>query len=353
MNAARALLHDAPRLEVGSVDHGRRLEFDYPIDGWIDFEQGDDTYALVIEVKSNGAPRFVRSGVYQLKGYLAHAHQSHHRDGSRRLIPMLVSPYLSPESRSICRDHDVAYLDLMGNAHLAFDNVYIDRAVAERPKSETRALRSIFAPKAAAVLRVMLRSPHRAWRVADLAHEAHVSLGHVSSVRKALFQREWIEKHDDGVALTQPIALIEAWRENYRRPAGRRVQGYTYLHGKQLNERLSRNLNPRPHRPRAIYSLNSAAQWFAPGARDGSITFYADEAGVRLLKKTLELKTVKRGSNVILRIPVDDTVFEDPIEPSPGLFCTSPIITYLDLWNGNERDREAADYIAKEFFQWA
>ena len=48
---------------------------------------------------------------------------------------------------------------MVGNAHLAFDNVYIDRAVADRPKSETRALRSIFAPKAAAILRVLLRDP--------------------------------------------------------------------------------------------------------------------------------------------------------------------------------------------------
>ena len=75
---------------------------------------------------------------------------------------MLVSPYLSPKSRSICVDHDVAYLDLVGNAHLAFDHVYIDRAVADRPKSETRALRSIFSPKAAAILRALLRDPARA-----------------------------------------------------------------------------------------------------------------------------------------------------------------------------------------------
>ena len=57
---------------------------------------------------------------------------------------MLVSPYLSPESRAICTDHDVAYLDLVGNARLAFDTVYIEHAVADKPRSETRALHSIF-----------------------------------------------------------------------------------------------------------------------------------------------------------------------------------------------------------------
>ena len=352
MNATCALLNRVPRLKVSSVRRDHQVARDCLIDGRIDFEHGDAAYALIIEAKSNGAPGVVRSVVYQLKGYLADVNQSGHGDSSRRLIPMLVSPYLSPESRTICTDHDVAYLDLVGNAHLAFDNVYIDQAVADRPKSERRTLRSIFAPKAAAVLRVMLRSPDRTWRVADLAQEANVSLGHVSNVRKALLEREWIERRDDGVALVQPGALLKIWRENYRRPVAHRVTGYTYLHGKQLNERLSGQLNPHQHRPRAIYSLNSAAQWFAPFARDGTTTFYADEPGLRLLRETLELNSAARGANVVLRIPVDETLFEDTIEPAPGIFCTGPIITYLDLWTGSERDREAAEFIAKEIFPW-
>lgn len=352
LNAARALLDRVPGLEVSSVRNEQQIGGDYLIDGRIEFEHADHPYALIIEIKSNGAPRIVRSVVYQLKGYLAHVRQSDDGDPSRRLIPMLVSPYLSPESRTICTDHGVAYLDLVGNAHLAFDNVYIDQAVADRPKSETRALRSIFTPKAAAVLRVMLRAPERAWRVADLARDAHVSLGHVSNVRKALLEREWIERQDDGVALVQPGALLKTWRENYRRPAAHRVTGYTYLHGRQLNERLSGQLNPHAHRPRAIYSLNSAAQWFAPFARDGTTTFYADEPGLRLLRETLELTAAARGANVILRIPVDETLFEDAIEPAPGIFCTGLIVTYLDLWTGSERDREAAEFVAKEFFPW-
>ena len=352
MSAACALLNRVPGLYVSSVRNEQQIGRDYLIDGRIEFDHGDHPYALIIEVKSNGAPRVVRSVVYQLKGYLAHVRQSGDEDPSRRLIPMLVTPYLSPESRTICTDHDVAYLDLVGNAHLAFDNVYIDKAVADRPKSETRALRSIFTPKAAAVLRVMLRSPDRTWRVADLAREANVSLGHVSNVRKNLLEREWIERLDDGVALVQPGALLKTWRENYRRPVAHRVTGYTYLHGKQLNERLSGQLNPHPHRPRAVYSLNSAAQWFAPFARDGTTTFYADEPGLRLLREMLELNSTTSGANVILGIPVDDTLFDDAIEPAPGIFCTGPIITYLDLWTGSERDREAAEYVAKEFFPW-
>ena len=342
-NTIRDLLGHVPNLAIRSVDYEEHVGR-YQIDLRVALSRGGVNYALIIEVKANGAPRFVRSAIYHLRDYVVHA------DAGHRLIPMIVSSYLSPESRAICTDHNVAYLDLFGNAHLAFDSIYIDRAVADKPKSESRALRSIFNPKAAAILRVMLREPDRAWRVTDLAEKANASLGHVSNVRKALLEREWIEKQADGVVLIQPDALLKTWRENYRRPSGHSITGYTHLHGKQLNEQLSGALNPQ--RPRAIYSLHSAAQWFAPFGRDGTYTFYADESGARFLQEALKLTPVTKGANVVLHIPSDESLFDDAIEPAPGIFCTSPIITYLDLWNGNDRDREGAEYVAKECFLW-
>ena len=352
MNAVRDLLDRVPRLEVSSIRHERLLGSDQRIDGWIEFEHDDGAYALIIDVESSGAPRFVRSAVYQLQSYLGYARQSGHGEPGRRLIPMIVSPYLSPESRSICSDHDVAFLDLFGNAHLAFDSVYIDRAVAERPKTETRALRSMFTPKAAAILRVLLREPERAWLVADLAEAAKASLGHVSNVRKALYEREWIEKGDNGIILVQPAALLTTWREEYRRQAGQRISRYTLFHGDQLTKRLSGKLNAEPQFPRAIFATNSAAQWIAPFSRDGTLSFYADESGALMLEETLMLTHAAKGANVILHIPKDKGLFVDAVQPAPGVFCASPIVTYLDLWNGNDRDREAADHLASECFPW-
>ena len=352
LNAAGDLLGHVPHLKASSVRQDYLLESGHPIDGRIEFEHGDDTYVLVIEVKRNGAPRFVRSAVYQLKGYLAHLRQSGRDDAHRQCIPMLISPYLSPASRTICLDHDVAYLDLVGNAHLAFDHVYIDRAVADRPDTETRALRSIFAPKAAAILRALLREPDRAWRVTELADAANASLGHVSNVRKALLAREWIEKRKEGIILARPGALLRIWREEYRKSAGRSLSRYTLLHGDQLSRQLSGKLNAEPDRPRAILSSHSAAQWFAPFARSGTHGFYADEPGTRMLKEALKLTRVERGANVTVSIPRDESLFDDAHEPAPGIHCASPIVTYLDLWVGDDRDREAAEHLASRCFPW-
>ena len=351
VDAVHDLLRDIPNVRVESVEYERRIG-QYTVGGLVGFAHGGDAYALVIEVRSNGAPRFVRSDVYRLESYVSRLRRSGEVNGGRRLIPMIVSPYLSPESRAICLDHDTAYLDLVGNARLAFDSVYIERAVAEKPASETRGLRSIFAPQAAAILRVLLREPGRAWRVSDLAQQARASYGHVSNVRKALLQREWLEIQDDGAVLVQPNALLATWRERYRRPAGESVTGYTHFHGPQLDDRLHGTLNPYPERPRAIHSLHSAAQWLAPFGRNATHSFYADGPGAEALKEALKMTHTARGTNVVLHVPTDASLFRDASEPAPNRFCTSPIVTYLDLWTGSDRDREAAEHLAEAFFPW-
>ena len=352
VDTVRQLLRDVPGAQIESVDYEPDFGLDYSMDGLVKFSHGGDHYTLVVEVKSNGAPRFVRSGVYLLLSYIAQMRQYGEVNRDRRLIPMVVTPYLSPASRAICLDHDVAYLDLVGNARLAFDTVYIERAVEERPVSETRALRSIFTPKSAAILRVLLREPGHRWLVADLAAQAHASYGHVSNVRKALLAREWLEVTKGGVRLVEPKAMLETWRENYRRPASGSITGYTHLHGRQLDERLRGTLNPHPGRPRAIYSLNSAAHWLAPFGRSATQTFYADEQGAEALREVLRLTHAARGANVVLQIPTDESLFHDASEPGSDVFCTSPIVTYLDLWTGSDRDREAAEHLAGEFFPW-
>ena len=152
--------------------------------------------------------------------------------------------------------------------------------------------------------------------------------------------------------LTQPNALLRTWRENYHRPRGDRFDAYTHLHGRQFDDLARTALNARRGHPRAVYALASAAQWISPFSRDATQSFYADEAGARVLRETLDLRPVGMGPNVLLHVTTDETLFDDAIEPLPGLFCTDPIVAYLDLWCGNDREREAADHLGKEVLPW-
>ena len=352
LEAVHALLELVPILKVHPVEHEKQIGPDHRIDGVIRLSNADKEYALVIEVKNQGQPRFVRSAIYQLRNYVVNIDRTRFGTETSDLVPLLVTPYLSPESRRLCIEHNVSYLDLFGNFRLAFGTVFFERTVGEKPKSETRSLRSIFSPKASAILRVMLSHPGEPWRVTQLAEEANASLGHVSNVRKALLEREWAEEQDEGVVLTKPMQIIETWRENYRRPAGHRRAGHTHFHGSKLDDRVREALSVHEHGPRAVCSLHSAAKWISPFVRDATNTFYADEEGAEYLSHTLRLSPTSKGANVIITIVKDKSLFDDAVEPVSSIFCTSPIQTYLDLWVGNDRDREAAEYLFEKNFQW-
>jgi hypothetical protein len=301
-------------------------------------------HALVCEVKASGQPRHVRMAVLQLRNYLAHY--------GADATPVFIAPYVSPEAQALCREQGVGFLDLEGNARLVFDGVFIERLVAAKPPTERRELRSIFKPKSAQVLRVMLRDPRRAWRVADLAEVAGVSFGHISNVRAALLDREWAGVNPDGLFLTEPDALLDAWRDAYQPPAGQRLAFYTTLHGSAFENAARGALGATNHHGGAILASFSAAQWLAPYARTGSQFFYADDAGVEVLRQALKLSAAAKGENVVITCLEDRGPFRDAVEPAPGIVCTSPVQTYLDLAAAGERGREAADHLRRERLLW-
>ena len=304
---------------------------------------------LVIEVKVHGAPRFVRSAVYQLQSCVARIRQ-YSANGPEQIVPLLVCPYLSPESRTVCRDHDVAYLDSKATPVSSSTASTSNEAF---PPSEARN------PSASVGLHAEGRrhpaSPAagtgRPWLVTDLAASANASLG-MSATSARPPRREWVDRRHDGIVLTQPDVLIQTWRENYRRPRADRFDAYTHLHGRQFDDLARTALNAQPGSPRAVYALASAAQWIAPFSPDATRSFYADAAGARVLRESLDVRPASTGPNVIVHTIADESIFDDAIEPLPGMFCTSPIITCLDLWCGNDREREAADHLAREALPW-
>lgn len=301
-------------------------------------------HTLLCQVIANGQPRQVRMAVLELGNAAPHRAQ--------KATPILIAPYLSPAGQALCREHGVGFLDLQGNARLTFGSVFIDRQVASRPMAERRELRSLFKPRSGQVLRVMLRDPHRAWRVMDLAAASGVSLGHVSNVRTGLLNREWAQVANDGLYLSEPDTLLDEWREAYEAPAGKRLSFYTFLHGNALDEGFRRVASSRSSPGQVALASFSAAQWLAPYARTGSHYLYADEAGLEPMKAALQLSSVAKGGNVEVTLLEDPGLFRDSVEPAPGIVCTSPVQTYLDLAAAGERGREAANHLRQEKLKW-
>lgn len=342
---------DALRLLLGQVPVIKLLEVEREVSGpdqGIDIVAHIDVsgrrHALVCEVKSTGQPRHVRMALLQLRNYVAHQTQD--------ATPVFIAPYLSPDAQTLCREQGVGFLDLEGNARLIFDGVFIERQVASKPVAERRELRSLFKPKSAQVLRVMLRNPGHAWRVSELAQATDVSLGHVSNVRSALLDREWAQVSEDGLFLSEPDALLDEWRDAYAPPAGKRLTFYTTLHGSAFEEAARQVLRSDGSTGLAVFASFSAAHWLAPYGRTGAQYFYADETGLERLQSALKLSAISKGENVNVTVLKDSGLLRDTVEPAPGAICTNPVQTYLDLAYAGERGRESADHLRREKLIW-
>jgi hypothetical protein len=343
VDALRSVLEQVPAIKLKSIARESRIDHT-DLDIVAKLSVAGRGHTLACEVKMNGQPRHVRTALLQLRSYVT--------DFGRDVTPVLIAPFLSPVAQELCREQGVGFLDLEGNVRLAFDAVFIERAVASKPAVERRELKSLFKPKSARVLTVMLRDPARSWRVAELAEAADVSLGHVSNVRSALLGHEWGQVSQQGLFLSAPDRLLDAWRDAYEPPAGRRLGFYTTLHGRAFEEAARRVLRAGSDKGRTIFASFSAAHWLAPFARTGTQFFYADEHGLERLQTALALSSPAKGENVVVTVPEDERVCRDAVEPAPGAVCSGLVRTYLDLCAAGERGREAAEHLRRERMEW-
>jgi hypothetical protein len=311
----------------------------------IDLQADGDAWVLIGEVKADGQPRHVRGAALQVRDYVQRLHSV---DARARAYPVVVAPYISPASAEICKEAGVGFADLAGNCRLAFGRVYIEKSAAENPFRKRRVQRSLFGAKSARALRLLLGEPHRVWRVAQLAEQARVSLGQVSNLRQRLLDEEWAVVEKGGLRLSKPRELLAAWRQAHRLEPARSEACYTLLHGEALDAALRAAFAEAGRGEHAVLASYSAGRWLAPFARVASLYLYADEQGEAVLRKHLKLEPPGKGANVSLMRPKDEGVFLDRVEAAKGIWCTSPIQTYLDLSAGGERGGEAAEHLFNE-----
>ncbi|HFY9817833.1 TPA: hypothetical protein ACIIT2_005617, partial [Klebsiella pneumoniae] len=158
----QSLLEQIPIIEKVKII-GDGPSMDEGVDYLIQVRIDKTTYVLACETKNNGQPRFVRSAIKTLRSYMYGREEI--------LTPVLLAPYLSADSRQICQENNIAFLDMEGNAQLQFGGVYIDHRMPGKPVPEKRGLRTMFSPKSAQVLRMMLNDPLRTWKVTELSEE--------------------------------------------------------------------------------------------------------------------------------------------------------------------------------------
>jgi len=334
----RNLLGRVPRLKVNSWNQISKVFGEQP-DWLVEVQVGDRNWVLVVEARHRAQPREVRAGLLQLK------HFGEQLPHGTPCYGVLVAPFISEESAGLCNEAAIGYADLAGNARLSFDQVFVETRSAKNPFRERREARSIFAPKAARVLRVLLQGPLRAWKVVELADAARVSIGWVSAVRQQLFAREWAADDPSGLRVTKPGALLDAWAKADEWEKRTTTREYSALSGDptQLAEKFRDLLGEQPH---------AFTQWFAgwlrhpytiPTVITAYVTSFPEESAIT---EKLLSRRVSGGGGLRLVVPKDEGVL-NPSQSVRGFNLVSDVQIFLDLQHAGLRGEEQAAELRK------
>src|SRR5882672_2014740 len=289
-----------------------------PVDVAVKFRLGDAERLVVVEVSSLGQPRQIRAAVTRLAEI---------RRELPAAYPVAASVYIGPQSARILRDNNLGYVDLSGNCYLAFDQVLIEKEGKRNSRPSTRPLRSLFAPRATRVVRVLLAEPQRAWRLEELARAAEVSLGHSHNVMSRLEDLRWVERDQaQRIHLSKPADLLEAWCESY-----------TY----RVNEITSYFVPERVNR-KLMADVARAA------TAEGRRYAFTLSAGLSPVAAVLGLRPAAEADGALhLLAPYDPGVFHGVLEKA-GLKVVSLPQLYADLVHDEPRGTAQAEHLRRE-----
>ncbi len=305
----------------------------------------EKSFVLLVEARTSGEPRLAREAINALaasSSMWSHAY------------PVFTAPYISDKAAAIARENNAGYMDLAGNCRLSFGMLYIHTAGRNNPFREKRRLKSLAHPKTMRILRVLLCHPNRTWKTGELAGEAGVSLGMVSTVAGRLKDLEIIENRKRGICLAQPKALLDRWIAGSIGDDGpeEAVHRFSSSMDKVRAENALARFCGENKVDFALTGL-SAAVHLASGIEYPEIHAYVSDDAVLPGKAEGFEKTTETGDVVLVKAP-DDGVFygKRRVMPSSRLqycnpadktvetveeeirkpvYSTSPIQVYRDL----------------------
>lgn len=266
-------------------------------------------------------------------------------------IPLIVVPYMGRSGMEFCKEHNLSWIDLSGNAHIKTPRLLIH--VEGRPNKFKKAGRpaNMFAPKGARIVRQLLIEPKQGYNQRELSQITGLDEGYTSRIVRRLEDLNLIDRGDKG-ALTpsNPDELLEAWREAYDFSKHQIIKGHIAARsGEQLLRKMTRILSDQKI-DYAATGLAGAWQYIHFAKFRVVTIFLADSPGKNLFEQ-LHFREDDRGANTWLVVPNDKGVFHGSIVHD-GIKCVHPVQIYLDLKGHPERAKEAASMIRQERLNW-
>src|SRR5947207_467109 len=309
-----------------------------PVDLLVKFRLGEHEQIMAVDVVSLGQPQQIRAAVTKM---------SEIRRAMPAAYPVAASVYIGSQSARLLKDNNLGFVDLSGNCYLAFEHVLIEKEGKRNVRPSTRPLRSLFAPRATRVVRVLLAEPQHAWRLEELAKAAEVSLGHSHNVISRLEDLRWVERDQaQRIHLGKPADLLEAWRESYTYRANEIA---SYFVPERLNRRLMGDLARAASAEGRRYALTLSAglSLVAPQPRLSGLFCYV-EGNPAPVAAVLGLRPAAEADGALhLLAPYDPGVFHGVLEKA-GLKVVSLPQLYADLVHYEPRGAAQAEHLRRE-----
>jgi hypothetical protein len=329
-----AKLLEIPESRI-SVRHGKNAESDFII------KAGENTFLVDFRSSSARAPLLLSLMRFNEK----------RRDNGKDSIPLLVVPYMGETGSRFCEEHQLAWLDLSGNARIKAPGVLINvKGRPNRFKSPGRPP-NVFAPKSARIVRQLLIQPDRAFTQRELSKAADLDEGYTSRIVRRLEESALVVRGEEGsIRPKDPDHLLDAWHEAYDFMKHRIMRGH--MSARSSGELLDRIASVLEKQAWDYAATGLGAAWlYSRFANFRLATFYLSPVPADALSRTLGFLEDDRGANTWLVIPNDEGVFHGS-ELREGIRCAHPVQVYLDLKAHPERSTEAASRLRQEYLKW-
>jgi hypothetical protein len=267
------------------------------------------------------------------------------------VIPLLVVPHMGEAGRRLCEEHEMAWLDLSGNARIKAPGLLIN--VEGKPNRFKSAGRppNLFAPKSSRIVRQFLIQPDRALNQRELSQVADLDEGYTSRIVRRFEETGLVVRDEKGLLKPKdPEQLLNAWQESYDFMRHRLIKGHVAARsGEELLHKVAGVLEKRA--PGYAATGLGAAWLYSHFASFRLATFYLPSAPGNGLFNTLGFREDERGANTWLVVPNDEGVFHGS-EAKEGIRCVHVVQVYLDLKDHPERSAEAASRLRQGCLKW-
>lgn len=275
-----------------------------------------------------------------------------------RLVPwlqecgsaILVAPAIGSRARDILSKAGISWMEPGGDCRIALGSLFIERlGRAKRRRSngaqDTRYVADLFSGGALRVVRWLLISPDRSWKLTDLSERTGLTVAFVSRVFKTLARDAYLDRERGASRLRDRDALLDSWAA----APPPRDAAFERVDTSRGPEGLLRALPS--FTPRESYALTAeaAADKLAPFARFTRVEMYVQD--VMQWDRALSLAPVPRGGNVVLITPMDRGVFDGSFERD-GVTLTSRPQLYVDLIRRGGAAAEAAAFMRERGELW-